>query len=73
MTTSPIDVQPTEFISVADVAAELRVTQRFVRRLIADGELHAVKIGSRLVRIRRDDLEAILRPVPVHRPNSLKP
>ena len=56
------DLRP-EFISVAEVAAELQVTDRFVRRLIADGELRAVRVGSRLVRIRRGDLEAILRPV----------
>jgi excisionase family DNA binding protein len=63
MTTSTGGPKAAEFISVADATAELHVTQRFVRRLIADGELHAVKIGTRLVRIRRDDLEAALRPV----------
>ena len=52
-----------EFISVAEVATELRVTERFVRRLIADGELKAVRVGTRLVRIQRGDLESFLRPV----------
>ena len=66
MTMSAHDVHRSEFVTVAEVAAELNVTQRFVRRLIADGELHAVKVGSRLVRIRREDVEAILRPMPVH-------
>ncbi|NTW41188.1 MAG: helix-turn-helix domain-containing protein [Cellulomonadaceae bacterium] len=65
MATSTGATGRTEFVSVAEVAAELCVTQRFVRRLIADGELRAVKIGSRLVRIRRGDLEDILRPVQV--------
>lgn len=66
MTTSAHDVHHAEFLSVADIAAELSVTQRFVRRLIADGELRAVKVGSRLVRIHREDVEAILRPMPTH-------
>ncbi|NTW42543.1 MAG: excisionase family DNA-binding protein [Cellulomonadaceae bacterium] len=52
-----------EFVSVAEIAAELQVTDRFVRKLIADGELQAVRVGRRLVRVRRGDLEAILRPV----------
>jgi excisionase family DNA binding protein len=65
MATTTSEVSRAEFVSVADVAAELNVTQRFVRRLIADGELRAVKVGSRLVRIRRDDIQAILRPVRV--------
>ncbi len=50
-----------EFVSVAEIAAELQVTDRFVRKLIADGELQAVRVGRRLVRVRRGDLEAILR------------
>ncbi len=33
-------------MSVADAAAQLQVTQRFVRRLIAVGKLDAVKIGT---------------------------
>ncbi|WP_082574293.1 excisionase family DNA-binding protein [Cellulomonas sp. Root137] len=63
MSASTREAQRPEFVSVAEVAAELQVTDRFVRRLIADGELRAVRVGSRLVRIRRGDLEAILRPV----------
>ncbi|WP_343047985.1 excisionase family DNA-binding protein [Cellulomonas humilata] len=55
--------QRPEFVSVAEIAAELQVTDRFVRKLIADGELQAVRVGRRLVRVRRGDLEAILRPV----------
>ncbi|KQY23523.1 hypothetical protein ASD16_13495 [Cellulomonas sp. Root485] len=62
-----IDVRP-EFVSVAEIAEELQVTDRFVRKLIADGELQAVRVGRRLVRVRRGDLEAILRPVAGPRP-----
>ncbi|MEE6274603.1 helix-turn-helix domain-containing protein [Georgenia sp. MJ206] len=51
------------FLSVSEVADELNVTERFVRKLIAQGDLDAVRIGSRLVRIRRTDLDAVLRPM----------
>lgn len=49
-------------VTVAEVADELRVTQRFVRHLIARGDLHAVRVGSRIVRVRHDDVLALLRP-----------
>ena len=64
MSKSVRDTQPSsQLVTVADVAAELRVTQRFVRHLIASGDLRAVKIGSRIVRIRHEDVEALLRPM----------
>ena len=50
------------FLTVAQAADELAVTERFIRKLIADGELRAVKVGARVVRIRRSDLEDLLRP-----------
>ena len=45
------------FLTVAQAADELAVTERFIRKLIADGQLRAVKIGARVVRIRRTDLD----------------
>ncbi|GIG23333.1 hypothetical protein Cch01nite_40570 [Cellulomonas chitinilytica] len=72
MARSPSESNPAAFVSVADVADELAVTQRFVRRLIADGELPAVKIGTRLVRVRRADLDGILRPVAALSPNAVR-
>ncbi len=59
----------TPFLTIAQAAEELAVTQRFIRKLIAEGQLHAVKIGTRVIRIRRTDLEDLLRPardVPHH-------
>ena len=52
-----------EFVTVAEVADRLRVTERFIRRLIASGELEAVKIGSRVIRIRSAEMDALLSPV----------
>ena len=53
------------FLTVAEAADELAVTERFIRKLIADGQLRAVKVGTRVVRIRRTDLEDLLRPARV--------
>ena len=53
------------FLTVAEAADELAVTERFIRKLIADGDLRAVKVGARVVRIRRNDLEGLLRPARV--------
>ena len=53
------------FLTVTEAADELAVTERFIRKLIADGDLPAVKVGARVVRIRRSDLEDLLRPARV--------
>lgn len=52
-----------EFVTVADTARRLSVTERFVRELIARGDLPAVKIGAKAIRIRRTDVDALLQPV----------
>lgn len=57
------------FLSVAEAADDLHVTERFIRKLIANGDLRAVKIGSRLVRIRRDDLERLIHPMHANGPS----
>ena len=51
------------FLTVAQAADELAVTERFIRKLIAEGRLPAFRVGSRVVRIRRADLDGLLRPV----------
>ena len=53
------------FLTVAEAADELAVTERFIRKLIAEGDLRAVKVGARVVRIHRTDLEDLLRPARV--------
>lgn len=39
--------QDTELLSIAETALKLRVSERTVTRLIADGQLHALKIRRR--------------------------
>lgn len=68
MSLTVTDPSRSEFLTVAEAAEELRVTERFIRKLIATGDLSAVKVGSRLVRIRRASLEEILRPVRIVAP-----
>jgi excisionase family DNA binding protein len=49
----------------ADSAEYLGVTERTIRNYIARGLLPASRVhGSRLVRIRKSDLDAMLRPIP---------
>ncbi len=49
-----------ELLTVPEVAAILRLSERKVRRLINDGELTGVQLGERTIRIRPEDLDAFL-------------
>ncbi len=50
----------TEFLTVEEVAAEVRVSKMTVYRMIHSGELRAVRIG-RSFRVRREDWDDYLR------------
>ena len=50
---------PDEFVTVAEVAATLKLNQQTVRNWIDAGTLPAVHIGRR-VRIKRSDFDAIV-------------
>jgi excisionase family DNA binding protein len=56
---SPADPDPDEFLTVADVAATLKLNQQTVRNWIDQGSLPAFRVGRR-VRIRRSDFQRIL-------------
>lgn len=49
------------YISPKEVAAELNVSLRTVRRLLEDGSLKGYAIGTRLIRIARSDLDIFLK------------
>ena len=56
---------PNRWISQAEAAQYLGVTDRTIRNYIARGDLPGHRLrGSRLVRIDRADLDALLRPIP---------
>jgi excisionase family DNA binding protein len=50
----------TEFLTVDEVAALLKLNPQTVRNMIDRGELPAVRVGSRRVRIQRSDLDEFL-------------
>ena len=52
-----------DLLTVTEAADRLRVTTRFIRGLIADGTLPALRLGRRSLRLRRDDVDKLLRPV----------
>ena len=63
----PQSIHPTtdNLMTQAGAAEYLAVNERTVRRLIADGQLPAHRVGSRLVRVRRSDVEKLLTRIPV--------
>lgn len=57
---------PTELLlSISDAAAYLSVSRKFLERLIyTERTLPAVRVsGTRMMRVRRSDLDALLEPV----------
>jgi excisionase family DNA binding protein len=53
-----------DYLSISEVAHELKVSNKTVRRWIATGQLPAERLGARLIRIRRDDLDQLTRRIP---------
>lgn len=49
-------------ISMQDAAEQCGVDYRTVRRWVSQGQLNAVRVGPRLIRINANDLAAFLRP-----------
>lgn len=54
---------PESLLSIAEAAAYLAVNPKTIRRRIADGSLPAFRSGKRLIRVRRVDVEHLLRPI----------
>lgn len=52
-----------EWLSQQQVAAEFGISDRTVRRMIADGRIPAHRLGPRLVRIRRADAQQAMAPI----------
>lgn len=52
-----------EYVSIDEAAEYLGVVPLTVRRWISAGLLPASRLGPRMVRIRRDDLDALLTPI----------
>lgn len=54
---------PAPLMSILDTAAYLGLTDRTIRTMISDGRLRAYKIGGKLVRLRRDEIDAAMTPI----------
>ena len=55
---------PRQWETVASGAAYAQVSTKTIRRRILDGSLPAHRVGPRLLRIDRADLDRLFRPVP---------
>ncbi|MCZ6623865.1 MAG: helix-turn-helix domain-containing protein [Deltaproteobacteria bacterium] len=55
--------------SIKQIADQLHVSVATARRLIARGELPAVRIGRRLIRVGQEDIEALIRRWTLGRPS----
>jgi excisionase family DNA binding protein len=56
----PADMSEAKFLTVAEVAATMRVSKMTVYRLVHGGELPAVRVG-RSFRVTEDDVNEYLR------------
>jgi excisionase family DNA binding protein len=52
-----------EYLSIQGAAKRIKVHPNTIRNLIKSGDLSAERIGSKLIRIKSTDLEALLTPV----------
>ena len=49
-----------DLLTVSQVAEYLQISEKTVRRLIANGEIKASKVGGRSWRIKKSDIEQYL-------------
>jgi excisionase family DNA binding protein len=61
---------PPELLTVPQVADELGVSSRTVWKYVSTGELPAQRIGAKLVKVRRADLDEFVRPVVAEDPDA---
>jgi excisionase family DNA binding protein len=62
MATEPASDRP-RWLSIPGAAAWVSVSVKTIRRRIAAGDLRAYRCGKS-IRVKTDDLEAMMRPVP---------
>lgn len=54
----------TEDLTIRDVALQKAVSRRTVRRWVAAGVLPAYRVGPRVIRFRRDDVDGLAARIP---------
>lgn len=68
MGTTPARNATRRLASIAHAAAYSDLSNRTIRRYIAEGRLPGYRVGPRLVKVDLDDLDAITRPIPTAGP-----
>lgn len=61
-TETPRRTQFGDLLTIRQVAEYLGCSETTVRNRTREGSLKAVRMGPRMIRVRRDDLDAILQP-----------
>lgn len=56
--------QPDELMTCAVAARRLKVHHRTIRRWIAEGKLPGFVVGTRSIRVRKRDVEAMVHQIP---------
>ena len=58
------DALASRLMSLEAAAAYLGISEKSVRRRISEGSLPAYRMGPRHIRVRLEDVDALLRPIP---------
>ena len=61
-------IRPRNLTSVPDVARYYGISERTVRRRIAEGALTAYRIGPRIIRVDADEVETLFELIPTTDP-----
>jgi excisionase family DNA binding protein len=48
-----------QFLTIIECAEELKISERTLRDLLASGEIRAVRLGTRIVRIPRAEIDRL--------------
>ncbi len=60
----------TEWVSLREAAKIYAISTYTLRRRIASGDLPAVKLGYKLIRVRISDLDRLFPAIPTNRPED---
>lgn len=63
-----MSVNHTTYLSLKDAANRFGVSERTIRRRIAEGKLPAFRVGPRSIRVTAEDVAALARPIPTTGP-----
>lgn len=62
--TTPQDGRGSSYVSMRTLADDLEISERTIRRWISLGQLPAYRGPGRLIRIKREDADKLMRRIP---------